>query len=104
MAGRGTTYIVSLNKRYITNKTNVTRLWEVVERELGSQEDLEIAYCLTQEENRNRDYHVTLARKQKVKSLCQETYRNRILVRKKDDEDLDEDFIAIFQDLIGGRD
>jgi hypothetical protein len=99
-----TVYIVSLNKRYITNKTNVTRLWEVVERELGNQENLEIAYCLTQEEDQNRDYHVTLARKQKIKSLCQETYRNRILVRTKDDEDFDDNFIAIFQDFVGGRD
>jgi hypothetical protein len=104
MAGRGTTYIVSLNKLYITNKTNATRLWEVVERELGSQNDLEIAYCLTQEEDKNRDYHITLARKGRVKALCQKAYRNRILVRTKGDENFEDDHIAIFQDLIGGRD
>lgn len=99
MADR-TVYIVGRNKLYLTNKTNATRLWEVVERELG-QQDLTISY-------QTDEYTVktTPARKHKIKQLCIDAYRHRIIIHPTDDDPWEdaEDAISIQQDLLGGRD
>jgi hypothetical protein len=92
-------YIVGLNKFYLTNKTNVTRLWEVVERELGGFGELEIAW-----NDQDGKAHIVPARKHKIKSICQKAHRNRILIRVEGDYDHNYDFISIHQDIVGGRD
>ena len=93
-------YIVALNKSYITNKTNVTRLWEVIERELGT-DDLYLSY----EEDQGDKYFVTVpARRHKIKKICQNAYRNRIYVHVGEDLDKDENHLYIQQDVIGGID
>jgi hypothetical protein len=91
--------VIGRNKFYVTNKTNVTRLWEVVERELGTANELEIVWKDEREET-----HVTPARKHKIKEICQKAFRNRIIIRLEEDDDLDYDYISIHQDLLGGRD
>jgi hypothetical protein len=92
-------YIVGKNKKYLTNKTNVTRLWEVVTRELEEDKDLEISY----QKHEKDDYFTTvLGRKEKIKQLCQDAVRNRIIVHLTDDFDGDQ--VTIFQDLYRGRD
>jgi hypothetical protein len=92
-------YIVGMNKFYLTNKTNVTALWDVVERELGSDKDLEISY---HDKEGDTYYTTTPARKQKVKKLCQEVVRNRILIHETGD--MTGDVMSIQQDLYRGRD
>lgn len=92
-----TVYVIGLNKMYLTNKTNVTRLWEVIERELG-KENLEISY----KKNEDEEYIVTPARVYKIKQLCNDAYRNRILVHSTGARD--ENCISIQQDILGGKD
>lgn len=101
MADR-TVYIVGLNQKYLTNKTNATRLWEIVERELGSVE-LEISYQKGEEDTH---YTTTPARKGKIKQLCIDAIRNRILIHPVGaDLDMDmEECISVQQDIFGGRD
>jgi hypothetical protein len=95
-----TVYIVGLNKEYITNKTNVTRLWEVVERELGT-EDLFMSYRVDQDD---KEYVTIPARHHKVKKICQTCYRNRILIHVGEMLDRDDNIVSIIQDIIAGRD
>jgi hypothetical protein len=92
-------YIVGRDKMYLTNKTNVSALWEVVERELGDEKDLQISY---HENEGDTCYTVMPARKQKIKVLCQEVVRNRILIHKEGD--MTGTIISIHQDLYRGRD
>jgi hypothetical protein len=101
MADR-TVYVLGLNKFYLTNKTNVTRLWEVVERELGQQE-LVISY---KKDEADVDYTTTPARKHKIKQLCIDAYRNRLLIHPVDEDPWDDttECISVQQDLLGGRD
>jgi len=77
----------------------MARLWEVVERELGDGTELEFSYHLSENDTY---YTTTPARKGKIKKLCQEVYRNRILVHPIDDRD--GDVLSIHQDLYKGRD
>jgi len=99
-----TVYIVALNGTYLTNKTNVTRLWEVIERELGT--DLYLSY---QKESGDEAYTTIPARKHKIKTICQTAYRHRIYIHQHEyqtdyNRDDLEKHISIFQDLLGGRD
>jgi hypothetical protein len=93
-----TIYIVSHGKTYKTNKTNVTRLWEVFECEWGKQE-LEIAW---QKNEKDEYYETTPARKHKIKKLCQDAVGNKIYIYPVGE--FYEDGMAIWQDVIGGRD
>lgn len=92
-----TIYIIGKNKHYLTNRTNVTRLWEVVEQELGTQDNLEISW----QKNEGDEYSVTPARKHKIKQLCQEAFKNRILIHEVGNSE--NDVIQIRQDLLGGK-
>jgi len=94
-------YIIGLNKFYLTNKTNITRLWEVVERELGNFE-LEISYQVSE----HSCFKKIPARKHKIKQLCIDSYRNRILIHPVHiNPHVDStNCISVQQDLLGGRD
>jgi hypothetical protein len=95
-----TLYILGINRKYITNKTNVTRLWEIVERELGDS-DLFISY---QKDEEDESHNTIPARSHKVKKLCQDAYRNRILVHVGFEIFDETDVFSIQQDILGGRD
>ena len=91
-----TVYIVSHDKKYITNKTNVTRLWEVFEEIFGDR-PLMIDY----QENEDDEVFISQpARMPKIKKIALIAYKNRFHVYPTDEPD---NKITVFQDIIGGR-
>ena len=91
-------YIIGKDRLYLTNKTNVSAIWEVVERELGDEKGLEFSY---KENEGDTCYTVMPARKQKIKVLCQEIIGNKLLVHATGDRS--GTIISIHQDLYRGR-
>ncbi len=90
-------YILGINRIYLTNRTNVKKVWEVVNREMG-EEDLYMSY----ETKEGGAKHTVPARSGKVKKLCNLSHRNRILIHKGFDIPQNADILSIQADLING--
>lgn len=90
-------YIVAFNKQYLTNVMNVTALWEVVAKKLGHDTDIEFSYQLEDGD----EYTTEVGRQVRVKKLCQNVFRNRLMIHRTGD--MDGDFLTVFQDHLRGK-
>ena len=98
MANQPFIYIVSYNKKYLTNKMNVSALWDVVTEMLEEGIALEFSYRLDED----GDWHTEPARKHKIKKLCQNIWKNQLVIHKNGEFE-EGDFIFVFQDIVRGK-
>jgi len=89
-------YIASRNGKYLTNKTNATRLWEIFIK-IWKDEPLEFSY---QKKEEDTEYTTVPARRVNLKKLCKEAVKNRLIVHPEGTMD---DRISIHQDILGGE-
>jgi hypothetical protein len=94
-------YIVTHKKKYKTNKTNATRLWEVFECEWGKQE-LEILYKADEEDI---CYTNVPARVHRIKKISQDSIDNKFKIQPVSrNGQVEEDHMTVIFDVLGGRD
>ena len=106
MANKPFIYIVSYNKKYLTNRANVSALWEVVTAFLEEEKDLEFSYRLEETDDDGEptpsEWHTELGRPNKIKQLCQNIWKNQLVIHKTGEFD-EGDFIFVFQDIVRGK-
>jgi hypothetical protein len=95
-------YIISHNNKYLTNRTNVARLWDVV-LEIFKSYDNPMGLWISYQKNVEDEHFTTVsARRQKIKQICIDAIGHSIRIHPNE-HDMKTDRLTVYRDAIGGQ-